>query len=151
MIPTKDYLKSKSFPVVNTLSILVNAAVFVYQITLPASEDQEFLWQYAFIGDRFLSAPIAYLYTVFTSMFLYGGVIHFGGNMLFLFVFGDNVEDAFGHLRYAVYYLLAGAVAVVAHTVVVGQTGTPSSAPPGRSLRSSAPTSFSTPWLGFLR
>ena len=111
MIPIKDYLKSKSFPVVNTLFILVNAAVFVYQITLPASEGQEFLGQYAFIGDRFLSAPIAYLYTVFTSMFLHGGIIHFGGNMLFLFVFGDNVEDAFGHLRYAVYYLLAGAVA----------------------------------------
>jgi len=59
------------------------------------------------------------LYTVFTSMFLHANLIHLGGNMLFLYVFGDNVEDAFGHGRYAVFYLLSGIAASVVHLVSV--------------------------------
>ena len=59
------------------------------------------------------------LYTVFTSMFLHADLIHLGGNMLFLYVFGDNVEDAFGHGRYAVFYLLSGIAASVVHLVSV--------------------------------
>lgn len=125
MIPIKDYLKSKSFPLVNTLFIIVNAVVFFYQITMPGQEAREFVMQYGFIAGRFLDNPFAEWTTIFTSMFLHGGVLHFGGNMLFLFVFGDNVEDAVGHLRYFVYYLIAGAVAVVAQMVTIPEMTTP--------------------------
>lgn len=125
MIPIKDYLKSKSFPVVNTLFIVINAVVFFYQITLSAGEARAFVMEYGFIAGRFLDNPFAQWTTIFTSMFLHGGILHFGGNMLFLFVFGDNVEDALGHLRYVFYYLLAGAVAVVAQIVTVPDMTTP--------------------------
>ena len=119
MIPIKDYLKSKSFPVVNTAFIAVNALVFFYQLSMPGREATEFVMQYGFIAGRFLDNPLTQWTTIFTSMFLHGGILHFGGNMLFLFVFGDNVEDALGHLRYFFYYLIAGAVAVVAQIVTV--------------------------------
>ena len=125
MIPIKDYLESKSFPGVNTLFIVINAAVFIYELTLPVAESREFVMEYAFIAGRFMENPIAYLPTVFTSMFLHGGIIHFGGNMLFLFIFGDNVEDALGHLRYFFYYMIAGAVAVFAQMFTVPDATTP--------------------------
>lgn len=125
MIPIKDYLKSKSFPVVNSLFIIINAVVFFYQITMPGQEAREFVMQYGFIAGRFLNNPFAEWTTIFTSMFLHGGILHFGGNMLFLFVFGDNVEDALGHLRYFFYYLIAGAIAVVAQMVTIPDMTTP--------------------------
>ncbi|MFP4426940.1 MAG: rhomboid family intramembrane serine protease [Spirochaetaceae bacterium] len=125
MIPIKDYLKSKSFPVINTGLIVINAIVFFYQLSLPGRAAPEFIMQYGFIAGRFLESPLTQWTTVFTSMFLHGGILHFGGNMLFLFVFGDNVEDALGHLRYLFYYLIAGAVAVVAQIVTVPDMTTP--------------------------
>jgi membrane associated rhomboid family serine protease len=125
MIPIKDYLKSKSFPVVNTVFIVINAVVFFYQITLAGGEARAFVMEYGFVAGRFLDNPLTQWATIFTSMFLHGGILHFGGNMLFLFVFGDNVEDALGHLRYFFYYLIAGAVAVVAQIVTVPDMTTP--------------------------
>jgi len=69
--------------------------------------------------------PIPVFLTLFTSMFLHGGISHIAGNMLFLFIFGDNVEDAMGHLRYLVFYLLCGMLAGLSHvitTAVLGQS-----------------------------
>ncbi len=117
MLPIKDYLQSKSFPFVTTAFIAINTVVFVHQVRLPLPQAEAFVMEYAFIAQRFFDAPVAHWSTVFTSMFLHGGVIHFIGNMLFLFVFGDNVEDAFGHIRYTVFYLIAGVVAAFAQTV----------------------------------
>ena len=121
MIPIKDYLKSKSFPYVNTLFILINAAVFIYQITLAGDAGRRFVMEYGFVAGRFLETPT----TIFTSMFLHGGIVHFGGNMLFLFVFGDNVEDALGHTRYFFYYLVAGAIGALAQLFFMTSPSTP--------------------------
>jgi len=125
MIPIKDYVKNKSFPVVNTLFIVINAVVFFHQITMPTEAARQFVTEYGFIAGRFLNDPLTEWTTIFTSMFLHGGILHFGGNMLFLFVFGDNVEDAVGHLRYFFYYLIAGTVAVVAQMVTIPDMTTP--------------------------
>ena len=97
MIPIKDYLQRKSFPFVNSAFIAVNAALFIYQITLPAPASQQLVMEYGFVAGRFLENPLSSGHTLVSSMFLHGGVLHFGGNMLFLFVFGDNVEDAVGN------------------------------------------------------
>ena len=125
MIPIKDYLQSKSFPGVNTTFLIINAAVFLFQLTLQGEEARRFVLEYAFVSGRFLDAPVRYGHTLITSMFLHGGIIHFGGNMLFLFVFGDNVEDALGHLRYFFYYLVAGALAAIAQMLFMPDPSTP--------------------------
>ena len=125
MLPIKDYLHSKSFPFVNTVFIALNAVVFVHQVRLPLSEAQALVMQYAFIAQRFFSAPVEHWSTPFSSMFLHGGFVHFIGNMLFLFVFGDNVEDAFGHIRYLLFYLLAGFAAAFAQTAFMPDPSIP--------------------------
>lgn len=125
MIPIKDYLRSKSFPVINTLFLAINVAVFVFQLTLSAAETESFVMSYGFVAGRFFADPLALAHTPFTSMFLHGGFIHFIGNMLFLFVFGDNVEDALGHLRYFFYYLFAGLIACLAQGALMSDPTIP--------------------------
>ncbi len=125
MLPVKDYLQSKSFPIVNTVFIVVNTVVFVHQVRLPLPQAEAFVMEYGFIAERFFSNPVAYWDTVFTSMFLHGGFVHFIGNMLFLFVFGDNVEDAFGHVRYFLFYLVSGGIAAFAQTVFMPDPAIP--------------------------
>lgn len=111
MIPIKDYNRTKGFSFFNWLLIIANIVIFVFQVKMNDRELNEFIIQYAFIPQRFLADPIQYWYTLFTSMFLHGGFMHLIGNMLFLYVFGDNVEDALGHIRYLIFYSLGGIVA----------------------------------------
>lgn len=104
-------------PIVNYVLIAINVAVFVYQISLGSEEAiQSFINTYGVIPQEIVARQD--LYTIFTSMFMHGGWAHIFGNMLFLWVFGDNVEDAFGHLGYLVFYLLTGIMASVAHIVL---------------------------------
>ena len=107
MIPLRDIIPSRTTPVVTVSLIVTNAAVFLYQLSLgPAVE--------AFVL-RFGLAPAAFWWPgVFTSMFLHGGVLHFAGNMLYLWIFGDNVEDRMGHGRFLAFYLLCGTAAALA-------------------------------------
>lgn len=112
-------------PVVNYCLIAINVAVFLYMLTLRGSAASFFVYKWAVIPVRFLhetefhranpeiTSPI-YL-TLLTAMFMHGGWLHIGGNMLFLWVFGDNVEDAMGPVRYLIFYLLAGLAGNVAH------------------------------------
>jgi membrane associated rhomboid family serine protease len=125
MIPIKDYIRSKSFPVFNTAFIALNALVFIYQLSLPMEETRAFIREYGFMSGRFFENPSGAWTTIFTSMFLHGGLLHFLGNMLFLFVFGDNVEDALGHARYVMFYLLSGLAAVVAQAAFLPSPATP--------------------------
>jgi len=96
--------------------IATNVAVFAYMLFLPGSALFRFIDEYAFrsydlvLGQNF--------YTLFTSMFLHGGLGHIFGNMLFLNVFGDNLEDTIGHFRYLILYLVCGVGAAVAQTIV---------------------------------
>ena len=70
--------------------------------------------QWAFVPRRFLANPFGDFLTLFTSMFMHAGWLHLGGNMLYLWIFGDNVEDRFGHIKFAIFYLLCGLAATVA-------------------------------------
>src|SRR5215475_8671382 len=124
-IPLKDLNPRRSYPFVNTALILVNIAVFIYQVTLPSRAFKAFVLANATVPARFpafLSGhghwEAAFL-PVVTSMFLHGGIAHLLGNMLFLWIFGDNIEDALGHLGYLAFYLICGLLASAAHVASV--------------------------------
>jgi membrane associated rhomboid family serine protease len=107
-------------PVVNYLLIAINAVVFFYQISLGSEGAiQEFITTYGVVPVEILAGQD--LYTLLTSMFMHGGWAHIIGNMMFLWVFGDNIEDAFGHLGYLVFYLVTGLAASAAH-ILLNQT-----------------------------
>src|SRR5258708_25553842 len=114
MIPLKDINPTKNFPFVNVVLIVANVLVFLYQITLSAHAQKVFILANATVPARipaFLAghAPASMaLFPLLSSMFLHGGLMHLLGNMLFLYIFGDNVEDAFGHVGYLFFYLLCG-------------------------------------------
>ncbi|OLC94179.1 MAG: hypothetical protein AUH86_15030 [Acidobacteria bacterium 13_1_40CM_4_58_4] len=122
-IPLKDINPSRSYPVVNITLILVNVVVFLYQFTLPPQTFTMFLLANSTVPARipsFLtghaSFEVAFL-PLLTSMFLHSGLAHIAGNMLFLWIFGDNIEDHFGHLLYLVFYLVCGIGAGLLHVV----------------------------------
>jgi membrane associated rhomboid family serine protease len=122
-IPLKDLNPRRTYPVVNTLLILTNVIVFLYQITLPPHEYQAFMLANATIPNHIRlvlnghgNVGAAFL-PMLTSMFLHSGFMHIAGNMLFLWIFGDNVEDYFGHLPYLFFYLFCGIGSGLAHIV----------------------------------
>jgi membrane associated rhomboid family serine protease len=78
------------------------------------SGGEAFIMKWAFVPSRFLADPAADLLTLFTAMFMHAGWVHLGGNMLYLWIFGDNVEDRFGHAKFAIFYLLCGLAATFA-------------------------------------
>jgi membrane associated rhomboid family serine protease len=115
MIPIKDEIRSKRFAIVNYGLILINVAVFVVMLMQGANLDA-FVGRYAMIPNQISSGLDAGdLLRILTSMFMHGGWMHLIGNMLYLWIFGDNVEDALGHVGYLVFYLLAGFLASFAH------------------------------------
>jgi len=123
-------------PVVNYVLIALNIAVFIYQIGLPDPQTarscaeaatatvQGFVCRYGVIPAEVVGGQD--LYTLLTSMFVHGGWAHILGNMAFLWVFGDNIEDAFGHVGYLVFYLATGLAASAAHIFVDQSSGIPS-------------------------
>jgi membrane associated rhomboid family serine protease len=127
MIPLKDDVPSRSLPVVNTVIIVLNVLAFLYQFSLGGAVDA-FVQRFGVIPIRYfyegMQSPdgtVAYftlaerIYPLFTSMFLHGGWLHLIGNMLYLWIFGDNVEDRMGHGRYAFFYILCGLIAAGVH------------------------------------
>ncbi len=125
MIPIRDHIRSKSFPFFNLLFLGVNIAVFARQVMLPDAQALSFTMEYAFIADRLMASPLEFWYTPFTTLFFHGGFVHFLGNMLFLLVFGDNVEDALGHFRYLFFYLVAGALSILVQILFAPDLTTP--------------------------
>jgi membrane associated rhomboid family serine protease len=107
MIPIADDAPARRVPVFNTLFLIANVMIFFVQFFVPelgAALERRF----AMVPSLFFTDPITNWYRPFTYMFLHGGWLHLIGNMLFLYIFGDNVEDAVGHLRYILFYLLSG-------------------------------------------
>jgi membrane associated rhomboid family serine protease len=124
VIPISDNPRSRTFPIVNYTLIAMNLIVFFYELSLGnCTAFQEcrldnFIDNRGVIPQDFLDAsPEALLLDPFTAMFIHAGWLHIIGNMLFLWVFGDNVEDSMGHLRYLVFYLLCGYLATVGHVL----------------------------------
>jgi membrane associated rhomboid family serine protease len=114
MIPLRDVIPTRTWPIVNVALIVVNAVVFLHEQTLGPRALEAFVRTYGLIPAYFQWDD------VLTSMFLHGGWAHFGGNMLYLWIFGDNVEDRLGHVRYLLFYLICGAAAAFAQTFVSG-------------------------------
>jgi membrane associated rhomboid family serine protease len=127
VLPLKDINPSHSFPLVNVSLIVLNFLGFFYELALGPNLER-FIFAAAFIPSHYW-APGGLgndFQSILLSMFLHGGWVHLLGNMLYLWIFGDNVEDRLGHLRYLVFYLLAGFGATVAHALSNPQSTIPS-------------------------
>jgi membrane associated rhomboid family serine protease len=122
VLPIRDRLPTRLVPFINYSLIAANVAVFVLERMAIASgvRPQELVFGYGLIPARLFHDPVGGVETLFTSMFLHEptSLLHVGGNMLFLWIFGDNVEDALGHVRYILFYLLGGVCAAAAQTLV---------------------------------
>jgi membrane associated rhomboid family serine protease len=121
VIPLRDSIRSRTFPFVNLTLIALNVAVWFYELSLgPRLEG--FIQTFAVVPANYSHfSPLAMgeqIIPLFSSMFIHGGWLHIIGNMMFLYIFGDNVEDRVGHLRYIVFYLLCGLVASTTHIIV---------------------------------
>ncbi|MDR5675140.1 MAG: rhomboid family intramembrane serine protease [Armatimonadota bacterium] len=110
MIPLRDSVPARRPPVVMLSILAASVLVFLYEVGLPPDELAEFFRTFGVVPARLLGPDPPY-FTLVTSMFLHGGWLHLLGNMLYLWIFGNNVEDAMGHGRFAVFYLLSGLAA----------------------------------------
>jgi membrane associated rhomboid family serine protease len=111
MLPIGDDNSGRrTVPLVTYALIALNLIFFVVEL----SGGDAFIEKWAFVPSRFLANPLADFLTLFTAMFMHAGWAHLGGNMLYLWIFGDNVEDRFGHLKFTIFYLLCGLAATFA-------------------------------------
>ncbi len=124
MIPIRDSVRSQTFPVVNVAIIIVNVLVFLFELSLNQRQLGGLVYTFGIVPKNISAAIYSGHITLFTiipfigTMFLHGGWVHLLGNMLFLWVFGDNIEDRLGHARYLVFYLLVGIGASIVQIVI---------------------------------
>jgi membrane associated rhomboid family serine protease len=116
-----DNSQRRTFPYVTTALVVLNVLVFLLEL----SQGEKFITDWAFIPARFSDEPGADAVTIFTAMFMHGGWMHLIGNMLFLWIFGDNVEDRIGHVKFLIFYLLAGLAATFAQYYVSSNSAIP--------------------------
>lgn len=133
MIPLSDTGVSRHrLPLITVVIVAINVLVFVYQLTLSDRELFSFFMAYGVVPLEFTTGrdipPIGFgdpKLNVFSSMFMHGGWLHIGSNMLYLWIFGDNVEDTFSHIGYLFFYLLTGIIAALAQVYVDPNSTTP--------------------------
>src|SRR6266487_6268621 len=132
MIPLRDDNPSSTVPFVTRLLIAINLAVFAYELMLGPTL-QPFVTEWGLVPERLTLAlhgreesVLGPALTLFSSMFLHGGWMHLIGNMWYLWIFGDNVEDRLGHMTFLIFYLLSGLGAGIVHTVFNPDTVVPS-------------------------
>jgi len=118
MIPLRDTIPSSRFALVNWGLIAANVAVFFFEVSL-GDNLEAFIFAHGLVPRHFTFAALL------TSMFLHGGWLHLIGNMLYLYIFGDNVEDRLGHLRYLAFYLLCGMAAGATQAFTAPRSGIP--------------------------
>lgn len=119
MIPLRDTEPSYTFPIATVVIIALNIAAFLYEFSLDHYELNWFIAQYGVIPTRFQWMDVV------TGIFLHGGWMHLIGNMWFLWIYGDNVEDLLGHINFVVFYLLCGVAATLVHVVFNGDSRVP--------------------------
>jgi membrane associated rhomboid family serine protease len=137
MIPIKDDIPSRGYPIVNVTLIVINVVVFLFELSL-GPKLESFIRAFAVIPVKYFYSGIRLedgsvilfsleerIIPLFTSMFLHGGWLHLISNMLYLWIFGDNVEDRMGHFRYILFYLLCGLAAAFAHIVTNAKSDVP--------------------------
>ena len=118
MIPLRDVIPSRTTPYVTISLVVINSLVFIYEFLL-GPWVREFTYEFGLVPAYFSWR------SVITSMFLHGGFLHVAGNMLYLWIFGDNVEDRMGHGRFIVFYLLCGIAAALAQAYTVPDSTVP--------------------------
>jgi membrane associated rhomboid family serine protease len=125
LLPLKDNVPTRSFPIVTVGLIAVNIGVWIWEFTGTSVEHDVLRYGYypcslegPCVAPAALVHHLPWYEGVFSSMFMHGGWLHIGGNMLFLWIFGNNVEDAFGRIRFLLWYLAAGIVAAGVQTFV---------------------------------
>jgi membrane associated rhomboid family serine protease len=116
-----DNSQRRSAPVVTFVLIALNVLVFLVEL----NGGTAFVQEWAFVPRRFAADPAGQAHTIFTAMFMHGGWLHLFGNMLYLWIFGDNVEDEFGPFKFLVFYLLCGIAATLAQYYVSTRSGVP--------------------------
>jgi len=131
MIPIRHMLTLRSKPIVTRALVIANTALFIFMLFL-GERTEMLINTFGYVPARLLH-PAAYGYsgfevavTLITSLFLHGGFMHLFGNMIYLWVFGGPVEDALGHGRYFLFFIVAGAIGSLAHTVIFPQSTIPS-------------------------
>ncbi len=127
MLPVRDHLPTRSFPGVNSAVIALNLGFFGLEVSAVAggADAGTLSRQWALVPAQLVAHPLASAPSLLTHMFLHGGFSHIAGNMLFLWIFGDNVEDALGHARYALFYLACGIAAALAQVAASPQASVP--------------------------
>jgi membrane associated rhomboid family serine protease len=133
VLPLRDNLPTRIFPFVNYGLILLNIVAFLFEIGAAgtATDPQVVINEWGLVPAAFFAHPLAEAPHLITHMFLHAGVGHIAGNMLYLWIFGDNVEDALGHFRYLLFYLACGIAAALAqiamspssHVPMLGASG----------------------------
>ena len=121
MIPLKDNIPTRTLPIIAVSFIFVNILIFLWQrFALQSAESEQVYRYFGFVPHEFIVSLTSQwtlvpynVMTMFTSMFLHGGFLHLAGNMLFLWIFGNNIEDALGHVRFIPFYVLSGLVAAI--------------------------------------
>lgn len=133
MIPIGDNPRRHRFPWITLVLLLANVAVFIYELSLGPRQLHRFVQSVGTIPVEILSgqdlpppAPGPVFVTLLTAMFVHGGFLHLGTNMLYLWVFGDNVEDAFGYLQFTAFYMVSGVAAGLTHVFLNANSAIPS-------------------------
>jgi len=114
MFPIRDINPTRTTPFVNYLLVVGNVTAFFFMKSLPPWYEPA----YGLVPTRIVADPAGEAMTVFTSMFMHANLLHLGGNMWFLWIFGDNIEDSLGHVRYLLFYAIGGIVAALAQVFV---------------------------------
>jgi membrane associated rhomboid family serine protease len=131
MIPLRDENPTRRKAVVTVAIIIINCAVFLYQVTRRGDMQQWIIYRFGaipllLVRDAFLlPQPPGHWLTLFSSTFLHGGFLHLAGNMLYLWIFGNNVEDYLGHVKFLFFYLLCGVAAAFTHTLAESTSTVP--------------------------
>ena len=127
MIPIRDENPTRSVSFVTFGLIFLNVLIFIHELRLSSDDQtQAFLASFALTPAHLIHSPSPSVYaTIFTSMFLHGGWMHLIGNMWFLWIFGNNIEDAVGHFRFIVFYLLCGVAAASAQVAISPESTIP--------------------------
>ncbi len=124
MIPLRDDIPTRGFPVVTASLIAVNVAVYLYQLTLNEYQYGAMIFKWGYMPVEYThfvqvypQLAVPYGLTILTSMFVHGGFMHLAGNMLYLWIFGNKVEDFLGKIKFIIFYLVSGMAAVALFTV----------------------------------
>ena len=119
MIPLRDLNPRRRFPLMTIVFILLNVAVFAYELLQPSETAlNSLMFTWGLVPYRLMQLQPAAILTIFTSMFIHSGFMHLIGNMLYLWIFGDNIESALGSFRFIVFYLLCGVGAAMGQVLI---------------------------------